>query len=184
MPNHVTNIVRLKWPLDVCKKFIEDRKWERLFDLNTIIPQPSNIFRWDLWEEEKNRCIEEWIHNRYDWSCDNRGTKWNTYDNYKEKYVWTLRDCYIVFNTARNTPKPCWERLVRMYKDSGIEIVIKYADEDIWRNCWIITIYKWKILLTDKSWDNKRARRIVNKSKRNQIDKYQIECTPIDKHNL
>lgn len=71
----------------------------------------------------------------YDWCCYNWGTKWNACEPYVD---YTGGDyCEIDFDTAWSASIPIFEKMHEIYPD--LEIVVKYADEDLGNNCgtWI-----------------------------------------------
>ncbi len=63
----------------------------------------------------------------YDWSVRNWGTKWNSYDPYKED------DHSLVFSTAWSAPHPVVEALSKKFPD--VSFHHEWADEDIGYNC-------------------------------------------------
>lgn len=63
----------------------------------------------------------------YDWSIENWGTKWDTYDGYSND------DTSCCFQTAWSTPFPAMVALSKMLPDCEIEV--EYADEDYGYNC-------------------------------------------------
>lgn len=62
----------------------------------------------------------------YDWSCENWGTKWNSYDNEQ------VDADTILFSTAWSNPKPIMLKLSEMYPEATIEHW--WADEDMGSN--------------------------------------------------
>ena len=73
-------------------------------------------------ENLKKYGATSWYH----WSCDNWGTKWNSYDNWSDGNL-------ITFSTAWSAPHPVIEKLAEMFP--SIRITHKWADEDIGSNC-------------------------------------------------
>ena len=63
----------------------------------------------------------------YDWSIKNWGTKWNSYDNWKDN------DKEFQFSTAWSAPHPVLDALAKKYPDVGI--THEWADEDLGHNC-------------------------------------------------
>ena len=80
----------------------------------------------------------------YHWACENWGTKWNSYDNYSDGNI-------IAFNTAWSAPHPVIERIAEMFP--SVEIIHRWADEDIGSNCGKITYKDGKFVkgFTDKT---------------------------------
>lgn len=62
----------------------------------------------------------------YDWSCENWGTKWNSYDNEQ------VDADTILFSTAWSNPEPIMLKLSEMYPEATIEHW--WADEDMGSN--------------------------------------------------
>ena len=48
-----------------------------VFDFNSIIPMPNNVFRGNIGQKEQDECAAQGIPNWYDWSIGHWGTKWN-----------------------------------------------------------------------------------------------------------
>jgi len=159
MPNHVTNRITIKGKAKDVKTFIEDVKSdENDFDFKKIKPMPSNIFRWNLWQAEKEKYGK---NNWYDW-----WTKWNSYEVYNDcnekeldewdKYI----ECEIFFQTAWSTPEPIFNEIYNKYivwMGLDLEFEIEFADEDIGSNYGYVSISKnWFDLqyehLDDKEW--------------------------------
>ena len=133
MPNHVkTRIYAPKEVLeDILKNYTSKYdSWEEYVDFNKIIPTPKYIFQGDLSMEDEKKYGPEncW----YQWNIKNWWTKWNSYELYYED------DCFIEFQTAWDTPLPIIRELAMIYE--WTELLIKYADEDLWRNCWMFFI--------------------------------------------
>jgi hypothetical protein len=74
----------------------------------------------------------------YDWSIQNWGTKWDTYDGY------SLGDTSCCFFTAWSTPSPAMVALSKMLPDCEIEV--EYADEDYGHNCGRYTLKNGELL--------------------------------------
>lgn len=153
MPNWVKNQVRVRGKLDAFKKAhfpgTDEQKVRKMlsdeeaqeFDFNTIIPMPKHIFQGDLGEKER---LKYGVNNWYDWSIQNWGTKWNACDI---GIIESKKDSmYFTFNTAWATPEPIYRKLAEMYPDLVFEI--RFADEDIGRNCGVILIRDGKCEIT------------------------------------
>lgn len=98
-------------------------------DFEKIIPRPRYIYDWDLSTKEEEKY---WYDNCWYWrQIKNWWTKWNSWDlvDYED---------HIEIQTAWNTPLPIIKELAMIYEKT--EFLIKYADEDIWRNCWMFFI--------------------------------------------
>ena len=144
MPNHISNIVRLKaFNEDDWKR--ENEAFEQLqalmktddspFDFNVLIPYPEHFKVLDdrvtALEKEVGLAAamsvkDGYNSGGYEWCIANWGTKWNAYDigfGYDEIY----------FCTAWSTPKPIFAELSKRFPDLQLEV--EYADEDIGNNC-------------------------------------------------
>lgn len=178
MPNHITNVVKVthKSDSEKIKFFIQDVQGEeRLFDFNKIIPTPDDVYQGDISMQDR---VNTEGRNWYDWNIQNRGTKWNAYGQYRNKYIDDVRDddteeywdyhTIFVFDTARSTPGPIREALAKKYKH--LDFYIEYADEDIGSNCWVIHIKDGKLTRVDKDWDDKFALYVKGKSARNRLE--------------
>lgn len=76
----------------------------------------------------------------YGWSCENWGTKWNSY-GYKDDCP-KFENNIIYFETAWNPPKPVIDKLAKMFPDVTIEH--SWADEDSGYNTGKTTYTKGK----------------------------------------
>lgn len=174
MPNHITHKITISWENEYLDKFEKDvivkKEWNYIFDFNWIIPQPSNIINSNITNQEIDEYRRLKIPIRCDWNDRNWGTKWNAYSFYMKKRFLSNDNLEIVFNTARDTPLPIWEKIKELYPELNFKI--EYADEDIGNNCWIIKIYKWKIKFISKDWCISFAKRIRNLDKWIQIEQF------------
>lgn len=134
MPNHVRN--ELYFECDDEERIMEMMNTikgeDSPIDFEKIIPMPSNIFRGNLGQKEKELYGK---NNWYDWSVANWGTKWNAYEG-NEMYRWRKgRLLYegVSFLTAWSAPFPILLKLSEMFSD--VTITHYYADEDIGYNC-------------------------------------------------
>jgi len=89
------------------------------FDLSTVIPRPEVLEGTVSGSNEETlpqnlKAKEETgFLNWYDWSVENWGTKWNSYEfNWVEQRPEKL---VFTFETAWSTPEPVLQKLVRMY---------------------------------------------------------------------
>ena len=174
MPNHVTNILKVRGQKEKVIDFFKKTHTEKcLFDFNTIVPMPDYVYSGDLPGDWKPSG--KYTTNWYNWCPINWGTKWNAYDCYKSRHIDTknyklnIAELTIVFDTARSTPFPIWEALALQYPDLLFDI--KYADEDIGNNCGIIKIKDWKINLISREDDINFAKRVKERSKWNMFEK-------------
>lgn len=144
MPNHISNIVRLK-ALDEDDWKREDEAFKQLqalmktdnhpFDFNVLIPYPEHFKVLDdrvtALEKEVGFAAamsvkDGYNSGGYEWCIANWGTKWNAYDigfGYDEAY----------FQTAWRTPLPIWAELSKRFPDLQLEV--EYASEDRGNNC-------------------------------------------------
>lgn len=132
MPNHVTNLVRLKGDTDHIKNLREAIKNDELglgsIDFEKVIPMPADIFRGNLGAAERAKYGER---NWYDWSIKNWGTKWNAYGNVGDLGV--KAPDMICFTTAWAAPHKVISKLAQMNPD--LEVEHYWADEDLGFNC-------------------------------------------------
>ena len=63
----------------------------------------------------------------YDWCVNNWGTKWNSYDSWKDD------ENGFQFSTASSAPHPILEELTTRF--TGVYFTHEWADEDIGQNC-------------------------------------------------
>lgn len=160
MPNHVSNIIRIKsLQEDDWKK--EDEAFKSLesimktenspFDFNVLIPYPEQYRVLDEAREEAEKQPgvkwsdlpkDGYNQGGYDWCIEHWGTKWNAYDiafGYDE----------VSFCTAWATPLPIWEALSRRFPEMRIEV--EYADEDRGSNCGKL-VYLNGDLFSEEDW--------------------------------
>ena len=147
MPNRVkTKIFAPREILDdIIKNYVSEYKVKYVYDENRkyldfqkIIPAPKYIYQWDLSCKDEKKY---WPENCwYKWNVKNWWTKWNSWDF--EDY-WD----HIEIITAWDVPLPIIRELAMIYE--WTEFLIKYADEDIWNNCWMFSI-NWRELGENK----------------------------------
>ena len=132
MPNHVRNRLMFEGePKQVAALLaaIQNEKYGiGSIDFQKIIPMPSNIYRGNLGQKERERYGE---NNWYDWSVKHWHTKWNAY-GYDETFSYTPGEP-MLFLTAWSAPHPILEQLSEKYPD--MEITHEWADEDIGHHC-------------------------------------------------
>lgn len=148
MPNHISNIVRVKDEDDYKK---EEEAFEQmqalmktedsLFDFNALIPYPDPYKSLDdAFHKAQEEAGGDWskvMHLKdgynqggYEWCCNHWGTKWNAYEIAVDYDT-------ISFQTAWSTPHPIFEELSK--RMPGVTIEVEYADEDRGSNCGILT---------------------------------------------
>lgn len=81
----------------------------------------------DLGKQAVNNLINYSATTWYDWSVNNWGTKWNSYDPRKGE------DNGLMFSTAWSAPHPVIEELSVRFP--GVYITHEWADEDMGNNC-------------------------------------------------
>lgn len=141
MPNHVTNVLKLKGHKDeilgclsAIKRDPKDGEEESNYagigtiDFEKIIPMPKNIYRGSLGPDERKKYGND---NWFDWSVAHWGTKWNAYNKY-DHVISSVDDiddeCYVMeFDTAWSAPHPVIKHLSEMYPE--IEFEHLYFDE-------------------------------------------------------
>jgi hypothetical protein len=117
MPNHITNTLEIRvWhnedkeAISKVLKLLRDEDSEsEIIDFAAIIKEPDNLFKDNLGNEDRDRCVREGIPNWYDWNCENWGTKWNAYAQSiieQDDDMLQLR-----FDTAWSPPTPVIEAL-------------------------------------------------------------------------
>jgi len=119
MPNYCYNSLSIHASHDTLeriKSFVEGREDEEpnAFDFNRVIPMPSDIFMGPVGPKEKEKYGK---NNWYDWSWDNWGTKWNSWD--VECSLSTYELDYN-FYTAWNPCEPVIEKLVSLFPEADI----------------------------------------------------------------
>ena len=87
------------------------------FSLNSIVPQPANIFRGNLGQKEREQCELEGRPNWYDWNNNNWGTKWDVNAEFTE-----ISDDEIEysFDSAWAPPVPVIRALAARFPDLSI----------------------------------------------------------------
>jgi len=106
MPNYVYQRLKVsnyedKESLIRCReKILKDGT----LNFNNLLPQPENIFKGPLGEDERRMCVAAGRPNWYDWNTENWGTKWNAGD-FKMVEENDYSFC-IDFHTAWNSPEP------------------------------------------------------------------------------
>ena len=83
----------------------------------------------DLGNTYLNNILEYGFDTRYDWSCENWGTKWGACHTY---YV---DENNIEFDTAWSCPFKIFEEISKKY---NTRVEVEFADEDIGNNCGIV----------------------------------------------
>lgn len=157
MPNHISNIIRIKALDDDWKA--EEKAFETLvslmktedspFDFNVLIPYPET---YRLLDEKRHEAEKQpdakWSdlpkdgfnQGGYEWCIEHWGTKWNAYDigfDYEE----------VLFCTAWSTPNPIWAELSKRFPEMRLEI--EYADEDRGSNCGKLAYLNGKLVLQE-----------------------------------
>ena len=131
MPNHVQNRIAFDGEPEKIAEILEQIKNDNYgigtIDFEKIIPMPSNIYRGDLGQRERELYGK---NNWYEWSVSNWGTKWNAYDFPETPHKIGEPLCFL---TAWTPPHSILEKLSQMYPD--IEITHEWADENIGHNC-------------------------------------------------
>ena len=91
-----------------------------VFDFNSIIPMPNNVFRGNIGQKEQDECRAQGIPNWYDWSISHWGTKWNAC------HTAVIRDAddkvSISFSTAWSYPLPVMNEMIDMYPNIDFDI--------------------------------------------------------------
>lgn len=100
---------------------------------------------WEMTEDEKIACIKDgitYMQNKslygfttwYDWSIENWGTKWNSYECEK------INDFTFTFQTAWSGVPNLIRQISSLFPD--VEILYSYADEDLGNNIGMMTFKK------------------------------------------
>lgn len=74
MPNWCENRIKISGPTKKINKLWEDINNDGL--LNTLHPQPDNLFLENLDPEKRLELDKDGVPNWYDWRVENWGTKW------------------------------------------------------------------------------------------------------------
>jgi hypothetical protein len=91
--------------------------------LNSIVPQPDNIFRGNLGTEEREMCEREGRPNWYDWNIANWGTKWDVRAELTEI---SDNEIEYSFDSAWAPPVAVIAKLAEHFPD--LEITHTYAE--------------------------------------------------------
>lgn len=154
MPNHITSKVRIHGPLDTLKR-LRERLWKKdgveyFLDFDGIVPKTEDVKKsGDDPGYYPEGFLRHWKPHSiwagcpmpywYEWRCENWGTKWNSYGGEETTVPESEGDAWeFKILTAWSAPKEIYRALAKQNPD--IQIYVKYADEDIGRNCGIITI--------------------------------------------
>ena len=93
-------------------------------------------------------AVKNLMHHRalnwYDWSVQQWGTKWNSYNSPETSEEEIKKTKSIYFQTAWSPPLPVIFKLSAML--AGITITLKWADEDIGCNCGEITLQNGEVI--------------------------------------
>ena len=124
MPNWTSNILNVVGKPEDVDKFVAHMGEE--MDFEKVIPSPSNMFRENLSQEDRERCVKEGIPNWYDWQSEHWGTKWNAHsdegpveiEDYKSM---DIRQATYRFDTAWDTPRPVIAKLWEDWPDLEFE---------------------------------------------------------------
>ena len=158
MPNDVTNILKVKGNAGLKAKFFDSLKTEAYglgsIDFNKVIPMPEHIFRGNLGKAEREQYGKD---NWYDWSCDNWGTKWNSY-GYGRLDMSEFDGETVYFCTAWGAPLPVIKQIAKDYSELSFEW--QWADEDLGNNVGEIDFEKGEMVRvhipefdTKEAWD-------------------------------
>ena len=129
MPNHCDQQVHIHGPVALVKEIYQHLTAAEPIFCEFIVPMPDNIFRGNLGDEERKKCLEEGIPNWYDWCLKNWDTKWDVADvqitdpikiEFGGKAHFTF-NCW----TAWSPPIPVWAKLHSM----GVSVDADYQDE-------------------------------------------------------
>lgn len=114
---------------------------DKIIDFDLIIPEPQ--FKQDCSKEYiRTGCshVQEvegrpWF-NWFTWREKFWGVKWNASDGYTEQGETWIR---MVFNTPWSFPEPIAEKIIELAKKEGLDLDLRYADEDWGMNCGRVT---------------------------------------------
>ena len=123
MPNWTTNTLKVVGKPEDVDKFVAHIGEE--MDFEKVIPSPANMFKGNLGEPERERCIKEGIPNWYDWQSEHWGTKWNAHSEETVElemlgYI-GLKQATYIFDTAWDTPRPVITKLWEDWPDLEFE---------------------------------------------------------------
>ena len=154
MPNHCYQVYYIEGPRKRIE-FLYNAVKEQKF-LSAVVPEPSDMFRGPLGDEEREMCEAEGRPNWYDWRNDNWNTKWDIYDAEitqeitdlpKESAKYNKKISYFQFSccTAWAPPTPVWDKLSSTQSGLYVKLNVDYEDEggmfagcykDGKDNCW------------------------------------------------
>lgn len=77
MPNWCNNSITISGQTETVKNLWEAANQEGGGLLSAMYPQPKDMFRGSLGEQERKDCEAKGIDNWYDWQSSNWGTKWD-----------------------------------------------------------------------------------------------------------
>ena len=123
MPNWTTNTLKVVGKPEDVDKFVAHIGEE--MDFEKVIPSPANMFKGNLGEPERERCIKEGIPNWYDWQSEHWGTKWNAHSEETVElemlgYI-GLKQATYIFDTTWDTPRPVITKLCEDWPDLEFE---------------------------------------------------------------
>ena len=123
MPNWTTNTLKVVGKPEDVDKFVAHIGEE--MDFEKVIPSPANMFKGNLGEPERERCIKEGIPNWYDWQSEHWGTKWNAHSEETVElemlgYI-GLKQATYIFDTAWDTPRAVITKLWEDWPDLEFE---------------------------------------------------------------
>ena len=133
MPNWCMQDVYLHGETSMVQKLYDALTGDEPKFCSVVIPEPDNMFRGLLGDEERKMCEEEGRPNWFDWRDKNWNTKWDvqavvlhdphpiTSDHYSVPTSYFNFSCW----TAWDAPIPVWEKLHEM----GIEVQAEYKVE-------------------------------------------------------
>lgn len=126
----ITNSYALRKNPEV-EKYIDDTKIFKLGVNIASLPENDREKKFALGKQYVENILKYSCTDWYEWRMKNWGTKWNSYDNFKN-------GCdEISFMTAWSYPDKIIEKLAELYPDREIEVM--YAEENCGYNCGIVT---------------------------------------------
>ena len=132
MPNWCMQEVYLHGETSMVQKLYDALTGDEPKFCSVVIPEPDNMFRGLLGDEERKMCEREGRPNWYDWHNDNWNTKWDVgaieiVDPIQHDDHYPIPTSFFKFAcwTAWDAPIPVWEKLHEM----GIEVQAEYEVE-------------------------------------------------------
>ena len=132
MPNWCMQDVYLHGETSMVQKLYDALTGDEPKFCSVVIPEPDNMFRGLLGDEERKMCEAQGRPNWYDWRNENWMTKWDIceaeiIEDPQDDDHYPIPVKYFSFRcwTAWGAPIPVWDKLQKM----GVKVRATYQDE-------------------------------------------------------